>query len=221
MVEIGFWQQRWREQRIGFHVPAVNEALVRWWPTLGLAPGSRVLVPLCGKSLDLWWLRDAGHEVVGVELSDLACEQVFTERGAVPHVALRGPHVSRTVPGLTVLKGDFFALKPAEPFDAVWDRAALIALPPDLRLRYVARMAKLLSPSARGLLVTLEYDQTQRQGPPWAVMPDEVRSGYGRHFAVDELTRAPEAGGEERLRRWGLAHMDQVVWRLRGGAERG
>src|SRR3546814_8142059 len=79
-----FWQQRWRDNRIGFHRDGVLPLLEKHWPSLGLATGSRVFVPLCGKSLDMAWLAARGHRVLGVELSPLAVGQFFDENGLAP-----------------------------------------------------------------------------------------------------------------------------------------
>src|SRR5271168_4030892 len=83
IVQPEFWHDRWRTGQIGFHQSAVDRHLAAHWPTLELAAASPVFVPLCGKSLDLLWLRDRGHAVLGVELSAVAVES-FCMENAVP-----------------------------------------------------------------------------------------------------------------------------------------
>ncbi len=167
-----FWHERWTANQIGFHLAAPNAHLLRWWPTLNLPPGAKVLVPLCGKTHDLAWLAAQGFMVIGVELSALACAAFFEEHGLVPTVEARGPFTAWTAGNVTILEGDVFALPEVEPlsgFAAVWDRAALIALPAELRDRYL-REIRVPGPH---LVVTMVYEQSRRDGPPFSV-PDEV-----------------------------------------------
>lgn len=169
-----FWHQRWATQQIGFHEGAPNRHLVRFWPDLPAA--SRVLVPLCGKSADLEWLAARGHAVVGVELSPIACAAFFAERDLSPVVTPEGPFTAWRAGEVTILQGDVFDL--TGTFDAVWDRAALIALPPDVRARYAPHVRARLAPGAPLLLVTLDYDASRHDGPPFAVTEAETRALY-------------------------------------------
>ena len=109
-MDADFWQQRWREGRIGFHQDRPTPLLEQYWDAVGVAHGARVLVPLCGKSLDLAWLAARGHEVLGVELSRLAIEQFFAEHALTPsvHETANGRH---SVAGpIELIEGDAFAL---------------------------------------------------------------------------------------------------------------
>src|SRR5690606_5572725 len=153
-----FWLQRWREGRTGFHNEHVQPLLERHWPTLGLASGSRVFVPLAGKSLDLPWLAARGHRVLGVELSPLAVSQFFEENRMTPATRVTRHGVHHVAGDIELICGDAFALDAHALADCtgVYDRAALIALPPDLRARYVDELYGALPPGCRGLLVTLE-----------------------------------------------------------------
>lgn len=180
-----YWLERWQEGRIGFHRADPNPRLVEHHPRV-LGPTIRVLVPLCGKSADLEWLVTQGHEVVGVELSDLAAKAFFDERNLVAERVERGAFVEYRRGALSIFVGDFFAAT-AEltgHCDGVYDRAALIALPDELRARYAAHLPTLLAPKARALLVTLHYDALG--GPPFDVSPDEVSRLFSG-FAVTPL----------------------------------
>lgn len=194
-----FWHQRWTTDQIGFHQDQPNPHLVRHWPSMGA--GRRVLVPLCGKSHDLAWLAAQGHEVVGVELSPVACAAFFAERGLTPEVAPAGRHTRYTHGAITLLQGDFFDLEGV--FDAAWDRAALIALPPPVRQRYAAHLRR----HVRGptLLVTFQYDQARRDGPPFSVPEDEVQR---LHPGAALLART--VVDEERWRPVGT--VEELVW---------
>jgi len=173
-----FWHQRWSEGRTAFHQGKPNEHLVKHLARLDA--GKRVLVPLCGKAEDLAWLAAQGHQVVGVELVETAVQAFFAERGVTPEVKRDGVFTRYTADAITVLAGDFFAttLDRLGPIDALYDRAALIALPPTMRADYVEHLRALLPEGAPGLVVTVEYPQDQMAGPPFSVPEAELRAHY-------------------------------------------
>lgn len=186
-----FWHERWRTRQIGFHQTAPHPFLERWWPTVCAAAAGRVYVPLCGKSLDMVWLTVRGHAVVGCELSPVAVQEFFGERGTEPGLETRGPFRLHSAHGFEMYEGDAFELTPGllGPVDAAYDRAALVALPPTLRELYVQSFARLLTPGTPVLLVAFEYPQELREGPPFSVLPDEIQRLYGPAFSVRELER--------------------------------
>lgn len=217
LMDADFWHGRWRDGHIGFHRPEVNPWLVEYLPRLALAAGARVLVPLCGKSLDLGWLADGGLRPVGVEISPLALEALFAERGVeAPRRAPAGALERWTGGGIEAFSGDFLELDPetAGPFDGFWDRAALIALPAHLRPAYVRHCAALVRPRAAGLLVTLEYDAGSIEGPPFSVPGDEVEDLYAPWFEVETLVPPRPAEPSEHLRARGMTGMREAVWLL-------
>ncbi|KTC63401.1 thiopurine S-methyltransferase, partial [Pseudomonas fluorescens ABAC62] len=146
-------------------------------PLLALAEGAKVLVPLCGKSLDLMWLASQGYRVLGVELSEQAVEAFFSEQNLTPRITREGAFSVYRADAIEVWCGDFFSLEPRDLTDctALYDRAAMIALPPLMRARYAEHLNALLRPGCQGLLITLDYDQTQKAGPPFAVTDEEVK----------------------------------------------
>ena len=188
-----FWHERWQRNEIGFHEGRVNAYLKTFWPQVCEASGQRVLVPLCGKSVDLAWLAERGHAVVGVELSELACRAFFAERRLEPEISLRGAFRVFTAGSIELLCGDFLALTPAliGSVSLVYDRAALIALPPGLRARYSRHLTDLLPAGARGLLITLDYPDQAFSGPPFAVPDSEVNGRLGSGFEIDRCHHAP------------------------------
>ncbi|MFA6230877.1 MAG: thiopurine S-methyltransferase [Rhodanobacter sp.] len=211
-----FWHQRWREGRIGFHQDRPMPLLLEHWPALALAPGSQVFVPLAGKSLDLAWLAAQGNRVLGVELSPLAVTQFFDEHGLSPqvHDSRYGRHYRAG--DIELICGDVFGLD-AEVLAgcaAVYDRAALIALPPPLRHRYVRELHALLPAGCRGLLITLEYPQHEKHGPPFAVFEAEVRDLYGRDWDVTTLERRDVLVQEPGFVAAEVTKLDTVVYRL-------
>lgn len=180
-MDHNFWHERWRTGQLGFHLAAPNPRLVEHARTLVQNRPERILVPLCGKSVDLTWLAqraptEAGPQVVGVELSRIAAAAYFEERGVIPEVSERGGYERFTHENLTIAVGDFFEAQPSTlgTFDAVYDRAALVALPHDMRERYVATVRRVLRPGGRILLVVFDFDNPN--GPPFSVPEDAVRA---------------------------------------------
>jgi thiopurine S-methyltransferase len=211
-----FWHERWRQNQIGFHQPAVNDHLQRFYPELELATGAGVFVPLAGKSLDMVWLRSQRHWVVGVELSPIAVQAFFAENGLSVRPGRDGAFEIYEAEGVRLLCGDFFDLTTAQlaGVSAVYDRAALIALPAEMRPRYVAHLAR-VSPAASMLLVTLEYPDGDMQGPPFSVGEAEVRALYAPHFEVRLLAAVDRLAAEPRFLEKGVRRLEEKVYLLR------
>lgn len=215
-----FWLRRWHEGRIGFHQDRVMPLLEQHWETLALPAASRVFVPLAGKSLDMLWLAARGHRVLGVELSSLAVSQFFAEHDLIPksHDSRYGRHhVAGTI---ELICGDIFALDAEILADCagVYDRAALIALPPRLRQRYVTDIYSCVPVGSRGLLITLEYSQMQMEGPPFSIDEPEVRRLYDPRWSVDLLERRDVLATEPRFREDGVSALSTAVYRLQHGS---
>ena len=214
-MEPAFWQKRWADNQIGFHQAQVNPYLQQFWPQLQLAPGSRVLVPLCGKSLDLAWLAGQGHHVVGVELSRRAVEDFFDEHGLAAEVRQQGGFEVWRSGGVELWCGDFFALQPEDIGDCtgLYDRAAVIALPPQMRARYLQRLSVLLPASCQGLVVTLDYDQALLDGPPFSVGDEELRQGFAG-WQVGELEVRQVIGESPKFLQAGVSSLLERVYRV-------
>jgi len=211
-----FWRARWARNQIGFHLPEVNPYLQRHWPLLALAQGAKVLVPLCGKSLDLVWLASQGHRVLGVELSEQAVDAFFSEQGLTPRISQRGVFKVYQADVIEVWCGDFFALDADALRDctALYDRAALIALPPLMRARYTEHLNVLLGAGCKGLLITLDYDQTQKAGPPFAVIDDEVKLLLGAHWTLEVLEEHDVLGESWKFVQDGVTRLEERVYQL-------
>ena len=214
-MEPEFWHQRWTSNQIGFHEGQVNAYLARHYPQLGLAPGETVFVPLCGKSVDLRWLADQGAHVVGVELSLIAVESFFAEQGLTPRTSKEGAFAVWESGPIRLLCGDYFALAPADLAGAhiVYDRAALIALPPERRAEYVAHLDRLLPGARRTLLVTLEYPQEQMQGPPFSVAEREVYTLFAS-ARIERLGAQDVLADNPRFREKGLTRLLECAYRI-------
>lgn len=192
-MEASFWLDRWQNDNIhGFHLPAPNPALTRHWPALALPKGSRVFVPLCGKTLDLPWLASQGYKVAGAELSPLAVEQFFRELGVTPSVREAGKLKVFEAQGIEIYAGDLFDLTPAllGPIDAIYDRASMVALPPEMRVRYAAQLLA-LGQGVPQLLVTYTYDTSKMDGPPFSIPAAEIAQHYGSRYKIALLASAP------------------------------
>lgn len=212
-----FWQARWAQGEIGFHLPEVNPCLQRHWPALVLPSQARVLLPLCGKSLDIAWLASQGHRVVGVELAQKAVEEFFREHGLQPQISEEGAFLVYRAGAVEIFCGDFFAMTAQQLGDcqAFYDRAALIALPDEMRTRYAGHLSTILPDACRGLLVTLDYEEGQMQGPPFAVTDNEVQHLFAGTWRIEPL----ECGDalDEKFRQRGLQRLDERVYRLHRG----
>ncbi|MFJ2985453.1 MULTISPECIES: thiopurine S-methyltransferase [unclassified Pseudomonas] len=189
-MEPAFWQKRWADNQIGFHRAVVNPFLQAHWRKVALPEGSRVLVPLCGKSVDMAWLAQCNYRVLGVELSRRAVEDFFREQGLQAQISQQGEFEVWRHGDVEIWCGDFFALQAQDVADCLglYDRAALIALPADMRARYMAQLSRTLPKGCKGLLLTMDYDQQLLAGPPFAVTDGEVHTGYagGKAQVLDE-----------------------------------
>lgn len=219
-MEHDFWHARWARDEIGFHQPDGNPLLAAHWDAVGAARDACVLVPLCGKTPDMAWLAARGHRVVGVEISDKAARAFFDERGLEPDRTRRDGFEVYSAGGITLWVGDIFALPAAvlADCDALYDRAALIALPPGTRERYADLLCRHLPDGCRGLLVTLAYDQNEMDGPPFSVPDSEVRALLTPAFGAEPLAAHDALADNERFRQKGLSALRETVWRLSSGA---
>ncbi|MCD9126547.1 thiopurine S-methyltransferase [Luteimonas fraxinea] len=211
-----FWHERWSHDLIGFHRDAPLPLLLKHWPALDLAPDTRVFVPLCGKSLDMVWLAEHGHRVLGVELSEMAVRQFFEERDLLPAIRETAAGRHFVAGAYELIVGDAFALDADVLADcaAVYDRAALIALPPELRRTYAATAWHRLPAASRGLLVTLEYPQAEKAGPPFSVAAAEVHALLDRDWRVDAVERRDILADEPGFVADGVNALSTAVYRV-------
>ena len=215
-MEHEFWHTRWNENNIAFHEGQVNEQLRAHFRHLSLPRGSWILVPLCGKSLDMWWLSERGHSVLGVELSPVAVRDFFRERGVEPEESSHPRFRCLEGGGVRLLCGDFFRLAPPEVSEvaAVYDRAALIALPPPMRDRYVEHLCCILREPLPVLLVTLQYPGAEIEGPPFSVDEEEVRARFEARWRVTRLDSVDVLDDRTDLRARGLSRLTEHVFLL-------
>lgn len=214
-----FWLERWESGQIGFHQPAANSSLKQYWPELEVPPEQGVLVPLCGKSLDMRWLEACGHDVWAVELSATAIEAYFAEGGETP--SYKAPESGELLARYrgaktTIYQGDYLQLSTplVRGVGAVFDRGALVALPHEQRAHYADHIQRIIPEQAVILLITLEYDQTQVNGPPFNVDETEVRALYGDRCRVELLDRAALNDLPQKFNEAAVAEVSQCVYRI-------
>lgn len=209
-MEADFWHGRWARGEIGFHESQANPLLVAHFEQLQLTAGSRVFVPLCGKTLDIAWLLQHDYKVVGAELSELAIKELFESLGIKPTINQLGALRHYSAENIDIYVGDIFALD-AEilgAVDAIYDRAALVALPVEMRQQYAAHLIN-TTQTAPQLLIAYEYDQSLVDGPPFSVSGQEIARLYGAAYALTALETRDVAGGMK-----GKTTATETVWLL-------
>lgn len=174
-MQAEFWHQCWQQQRIGFHQQEVHPLLPVVLSQLGWEQSEAIFAPLCGKSLDLWWLAQHG-KVIGAELSELACQQFYLQQAQQFSLSQQGQFQYFSHPAVDLWQGDYFALAPQQlpAVGLVYDRAALIALPAAMRVDYVQKLRILCPGPVALLLLSLEYPEQQMAGPPFTVTEQEI-----------------------------------------------
>jgi thiopurine S-methyltransferase len=215
-MEREYWLDIWERDQIRFHQQEVNPVLRELWPTLEVPIEKGVLVPLCGKSLDMRWLAQLGHPVWGVELSEKAITAYFEEAG---EVAVYEPGISigrYRGPGTTIYIGDYLELQTPDlkGVGAVFDRAALVALPAKQRAHYADHIQRIIPDQAIIVLLTIEYEQSQHPGPPFSVLEAEVEELYGDRCRIELLNRTPTGGLPPAFIEAGVSDPQQCVYRI-------
>lgn len=211
------WIQRWKEGKIGWHRQQPNSKLIEFIDCLELQQGDCVFVPLCGKSVDMLYLLDQGYQVLGVELSELAAEQFFAENN-LTFTTIKTKFFTRYVgKNIHILCGDYFNLSANDLAEVrgVYDRASLIALPSDLRVKYAQHLYAIIAPGCRVLLLTLNYPQSQISGPPFAVNQAEVDSLYEKGFECQQLQCFDDLENEPKFQRANVDFIEKATYCLR------
>ena len=223
-MEISFWQERWNNNQTGFHQQKINPYLMYFYgekgPVVEQRDDLKVFVPLCGKSKDMLWLSQSNYKVFGVECSDRAVKDFFEENALNYKHAEKDQHAlyqSSDLPSLIeIFQGDFFELQPSDLDDVtdIFDRASLVALPVDMRQQYADKMAELQKPGVRTLLVSLTFDPSEMNGPPFSVTEDEVNALYSENYSVQKLLFKEVIEEEPGLKSRGLTSLLETVYKL-------
>lgn len=216
-MDKAYWLDRWERQDTGFHQMEINPYLCQYWHHLHLNAGSTVFVPLCGKSNDMLWLRQQNHPVLGIELSAVAIQAFFAGNRLHAHCSALRSFVHWQADGIHILCGDFFDLREEDVVNAgaVYDRAALIALPPHLRKNYVRHLMRILPPAVPILLITLEYPAHEMAGPPFPVTAGEVKMLYPAGTTIKLLHQHNVLEQNPKFRARGLSQLQENVFLLK------
>ncbi|MEN3793748.1 thiopurine S-methyltransferase [Fulvimarina sp. MAC3] len=209
-MEADFWHERWDKGETAFHEGRPNRLLTKHVEALRLGEGARVFLPLCGKTIDIHWLLDRGFHLVGIDLSAVAIGQLFADLGIEPTIGQDGELTRYSAPKIEIFVGDVFALTAEQlgPVDAIYDRAALVALPAEMRSRYAAHLADITG-ATRQLLLSFDYDQRLFDGPPFSVDAAEIERCYGARYQTELLEQGRIPGGLKRH-----AEVDEAAWLL-------
>jgi thiopurine S-methyltransferase len=195
-MDASFWHQKWERGDIGFHKSEPNALLTEHFEKLNLAKGRRVFLPLCGKTRDFAWLLACGYRVVGAELSELAINELFNDLGVTPKISRVGELTLYRANDIDIFVGDIFDIS-AELLgcvDAVYDRAALVALPANMRNQYTSHLMKITN-MAPQLLICYEYNQQLMDGPPFSISEEEVKHHYASAYQLKLAERKDVVGG--------------------------
>ena len=207
-----FWHNRWQTQQIGWHRDAYNDLLTKHWGCIGSSKGDRVLVPLCGKSLDMLWFAKQGHSVVGLEMVEEAIQAFFEENKLDVVCDTVNDQIHHTSEPFTIIEGDIFNLKAGlTQADAWYDRAAMIAIPPTKREAYVEQIRQFTKPNAVGLLITFDYPKEEMEGPPFSLTDNDVEELFSDGFELECLEQLDLTDEKDR----GLSQVTSSVFRIR------
>ncbi|MGF1514616.1 MAG: thiopurine S-methyltransferase [Elainellaceae cyanobacterium] len=210
-MDPSFWNQKWKQNSIAFHKSEANPALVKYFEQLSLAKGDRIFVPLCGKTLDIAWLLSEGYRVAGAELVEMAVEKLFDELGVEPELSTAGKAKRYSAKDVDIFVGNIFDVSKEAlgPVNASYDRAALVALPQEIRNRYTAHLTDITN-NAPQLLITFEYDQSAMAGPPFSIGREEVEQHYSASYDISLLASADVLNGLK-----GECPAKESVWLLK------
>lgn len=210
-MDASFWHDKWAKQQIGFHQNEPNPLMVQYQSTLNLKNADRIFVPLCGKTNDISWLQNQGYRVCGIELNETAVQALFDNLERTPTIQNINSLKLYQHEELQIYVGDIFELTSdlLGTVQAVYDRAALVALPPTMRIRYTEHLIKITN-SAQQLLITFDYDQNAMAGPPHAVPASEVLQHYNSLFNVQQLAETEVEGGFKKT-----IPTTEIIWRLK------
>ena len=206
-----FWHNRWHTQQIGWHRAVYNDMLLKHWPSINADEGSQVIVPLCGKSLDMLWLAEQGYSVVGLEMVEEAVMAFFKENSLQFGSEKTAAHTKHISQSFTIYQGNVFELEAGTlTADAWYDRAAMIAIDPSTRQAYVEQIRNQTRPGAVGLLITFAYPQEQMAGPPFALHDEHVFDLFSDGFVVECLETVSLDDDKDR----GLSNVKSSVFKI-------
>lgn len=182
------WKSMWKHNQFQFHQPIINPLLQQYLPQLQLSANDDILVPLCGKSLDMDLLIDSGYHVIGIELSKIAIQAYFDARNIKPQHEKKGQFIRWWHNDIEIWCGDIFNLTDNDisHVKTLYDCASLTALPSESRPHYVQHFYEKLSKQSQILLITTESaDEHQLESA--SMIDSEVQSLYENYYQIELL----------------------------------
>ncbi len=214
-MEKEFWLDKWTENSIGFHQSSYHPLLVKridCLETKGLE--KTILVPLCGKTLDMIFLKEKGFKVIGSEFSEVACKDFFVENNIDFQMKTEGDFKVFESKMITLYCGDYFKLELTNKASYLYDRAAIVALDPKDRQRYAQKHSDLLVPTAKALVLCFEYDQSKCEGPPFSVEENLVTKYFKNDFDIELIEDSEIEIGNPRMIKAGVSKASQKAYLL-------
>lgn len=174
-------------------------------------------MPLCGKAHDIAWLAQQGYQVIGIEISEVAIESFFSEHKLQYQQFQSERFILRKSGNISLIQGDYFDLQQEDlsACNLVYDRASLIAIDENNRNRYCSHMLSIIPRAIDQLLITLDYDQSQMSGPPFAVSEQEVHQYYDSTYMVNMLEVNDVLDERPRWREQGLTALTESIFKLK------
>lgn len=211
-MDASFWHRCWENNTIGFHQDTVHPFLTDVLADKLVSSDDRVFVPLCGKSLDMFWLAER-LEVVGSEISEIACRDFFADKRIDCTPVKKGEHTCYQVDNISLWQGDFFTLEPNVfgPFDWIYDRAAIIALPLALREKYVKQLSLYIADHTKLLLISLEFPESELSGPPFPVFESDIKQLF-KGFKVNIVAERKLSNKQFAQRTFDVSYLTERVY---------
>jgi thiopurine S-methyltransferase len=205
-----FWLSIWEDNIINFHKEDVNPGLVKYFHNLNLQKEDTILIPLCGKTKDIKFFLSQGYKVIGIELSEIAIDQLFEELKLTPQITQLKDFKLYKYENLEVYIGDIFKVtrKDLGPVNAIYDRAALVALPPQMRNQYTAHLTNITN-KAQQLIIVVEYNQNDIAGPPFSISSEELKGHYESDYKIKRVESNLVPGGLK-----GKVQAHENIWYL-------
>ena len=180
-----FWLDIWQKNQTRFHQENFNRHLTKFITDLKLAKKTKTLVPLCGKTLDLLFLKSLDLDITGIEISHLAIKQFFLENNL--KIERQHNNIYQYDENLKIICTDFFSYQNNQKFSFVYDRASLIALSKEDRKKYVNVLKSILEKNAKILIIILEYTSTKDIAPPYSVSTNDFYELFSSDFTIKLL----------------------------------
>jgi SAM-dependent methyltransferase len=183
-----FWDTRYETSVMPWDAGGVPDALRRHLHDL--PPGARVLVPGCGSAYEVYHLAENGFDVLAIDFSAQAVARAQKQLGCFAD---------------RVRQADFFGFDlGGRPFDVMYERAFLCALPQRLWQRYAERSAQVLAPG--GCIAGFFYFDDSPRGPPFGTSDPQLQALLSPWFEriEDEPVgdSLPVFQGKERWQVW-------------------